>query len=329
MLSVIAALAMGGCGAREGTAREADRSGAKLFLAGASELWVVDVNTERAVRVPRPELGAGDPPHLIATVGERLAMWSYDIAGVPVSNPAAGSTTLAKDAWIFIPAADPDRIWVGFLDRDSPPTVRGLEELREIDSAGNVLTRGVVPPDGAWPYAEVGDGLLFQTQRPMLWDPDTGEVMRTWDWEQIGDMGPVSGNLLASSDYRSGELILTDVVGGEQRRIAPPAGTKFFAWEGAFSPDGETLAVPVKGTEDGGGQTLALLDVSDGGLRLVAGSDVHGAYVFTVWSRDGDEVFLTGGGPESDREIVAYRLGDAEARRLSVTVGAFYDVAAR
>jgi hypothetical protein len=328
LLCVLAAFAAGGCGARERATAEQDRTEATVFLTGIGELWVVDVDAERAVRVPRPELGAGDPPHLIAPIGDRLAMWSYDVTSVPLADPAAEPTTLANDGWIFIPAADPDRIWVGFLDRDSPPTERGLEELREIDSAGNVLTRGVAPPDGAWPYAEVGGGLLFQGSRPTLWDPETGRTIHSWEWEQIGDMGPVSGNLLASSEYESGELILTDVVTGEQRRIAPPQGGAFLAWEGAFSPDGATLAVPVKTAGELGGQALTLVDVAAGGAEVVPGSAVRGGYVYTAWSRDGQEVFITGGGPESDREIVAYRLGDARAEPLRVAVGDFYDIAA-
>jgi hypothetical protein len=312
----------------ERAAAEQERSETTLFLAGIAELSVIEVEAGRAVRVPRPELGAGDPPHLIAPVGDRLAMWSYDVTSVPLADPAAEPTTLANDGWIFIPAADPDRIWVGFLHRDSPPTERGLEELREIDSAGNVVTRGVVPPDGAWPYAEVGGGLLFQSPRPTLWDPDTGTTIRSWKWEQIGDMGPVTQDLLASSHYESGELVLTDVVSGEQRRIAPPQGGALLAWEGAFSPNGDTLAVPAKTADELGGQTLALVDVASGELELVPGSAVRGGYVFTAWSRDGEAVFLTGGGRGSDREIVAYQLGEARAEPLNVAVGDFYDIAA-
>ena len=35
---------------------------------------------------------------------------------------------------------------------------------------------------------------------------------------------------------------------------------------------------------------------------------------------------MTGGGPETAREIIAYRLGDQRARALDVRVGNFYDV---
>jgi hypothetical protein len=228
------------------------------------------------------------------------------------------------------PAADSDRIWVGFLDRESPPTERGLRELREIDSAGNVIEGGVEPPDGAWPYAEVGGGLLFQSPRPTLWDPDTGKTRRTWEWEEIGDMGPVSSNLLASSDYSSGELRLTDVITGDQRRFAPPPGAKFVGWAASFSPDGTRLAVPLSTTGDvnHGSQELTVLDVTSGEIERVPGSGVPPGYVFTAWSSDGQEAFLTGGERFEERRIVAYRLGRERATRLDVAVGDFYDIAA-
>jgi hypothetical protein len=332
-------LALAGCGEavngpdpkRPGSTPEP----ATLFLAGTNAMWVVDADDEQVEHLRIPELGAGDPPHLIAPVGDRLALWNYDVASVPAADPSTPPETLAKDGWIFIPAADPDRIWVGFLDPDSPATERGLGELREIDADGDVITRGVKPPEGAWPYAELTGGLLFQGPGPIrLWDPDTDRTVRTYPWHQIGDMGPVSGDLLASCLESCEGLILTDFATGEQRRIAAPEGLAFVAPEASFSPDGTTLAVPVK--EAGGGwksfstydRQLALVDLEDETIEIVAGSQAPPGYVFTAWSSDGGEVFMTGGGPETERVIVSYRAGNEGARRLDVQVGDFYDIAA-
>lgn len=329
MLSI---LAFGGCGERrEGHAARADESDATLFLAGDGEMWVVDVETQRAEHIRRPELIPGDPPHKIVAIGDRLAMWSYDVTTVPISDPSAPAEALVRDGWIFIPAADPDRIWVGFLDPESPATERGLGELREIDSSGDVITRGVESPYGAWPYAEVGGGLLFQGHRPTLWDPDSGQTLRSWEWDEIGDMGPVSDSLLASSFCRSGDMVLTDVEAGDQRRFEAPEGLAFIAWAATFSPDGATLAVPIwnAGCGQDADKELALLDVETGDIELIPGSRVPAGYVFTAWSRDGDEVFLMGGERFKTRQIVVYRVGEERARTLDVDVGDFYDVAAR
>jgi hypothetical protein len=333
------ALALAGCGETvSGTdpkaPSEESSNAPTLFLAGDAELWTVDVDAERAEHLPMPELAAGDPPHAIAAIGDRLALWGYDVAGVPIADPSGSPTTLANDGWIFIPAAEADRIWVGFLDPESPVTERALAELREIDADGNVITRGVEPPHGAWPYAELTSGLLFQGPGPVrLWNPESERTVRTYPWEAIGDMGPVTGDLLASCRESCDELILTDFAAGEQRRIQAPSGLAFVAFEAAFSPDGTTLAVPVK--EAGGGwrsystydRELALVSLESGETEIVTDSTVSAGYVFTAWSPAGDEVFITGGERHAAREIVAYGLGELRARVLDVEVGDFYDIA--
>ena len=72
---------------------------------------------------------------------------------------------------------------------------------------------------------------------------------------------------------------------------------------------------------------LALVDVARRRIRLVAGSTVPPGYTFARWSRTGGYAFLTGGERFRDRTIVAYRVGEAMARRLRVRVGDFYDAA--
>ena len=333
------ALALAACGGPPGGTdpdgpRKESRKAATLFLAGNGELWTVDVDAERAEHLRMPELAAGDPPHRIAAIGDRLALWGYDVAGVPLADPSGSARTLASDAWIFIPAAEDDRIWVGFLDPESPATERALGELREIDAGGNVITRGVEPPDGAWPYAELTSGLLFQGPGSLrLWNPQSERTVRTYPWQEIGDMGPVSGDVLASCRESCEELILTDFAAGEQRRIRAPRGLVFAAFQAAFSPDGATLAVPV--LEAGGGwrsysthdRELALVSLEGGETEIVADSTVSAGYVLTAWSPAGDRVFMTGGGRSAAREIVAYGVGEARARVLDVKIGDFYDIA--
>jgi hypothetical protein len=341
-LAAVAALALAlvGCGEADGgidrTAPRADTGRAStLFLAGVGEMWVVDVEAEQTEHLRMPDqLAAGDPPHRIAVIGDRLALWSYDVTSVPIADPSAPPTTLANDGWIFIPAVDRDRIWVGFLDPESPATERALGELREIDADGEAITRDVKPPHGAWPYAELTSGLLFQGPGPIrLWDPDDQRTVRTYPWDQIGDIGPVSGDLLASCIERCQELILTDFAAGTQRRIAAPDGLALIAPEASFSPDRATLAVPVKQAGHGwksfstNDWQLALVSLETGDIQIVPESTVSPGYVFTAWSPDGREVFITGGERHAPRDLIAYRLGDDRARVLDVEVGDFYDIA--
>jgi hypothetical protein len=340
-LAVVVSLALGliGCGEtdrqinRAAPSAQTERS-STLYLAGNEEMWVVDVDAERAQHL-RMRLAAGDPPHLIAAIGDRLALWSYDVTSVPAADPTARPTMLAEDGWIFIRGAAKDRIWVGFLDPDSPETERELGELREIAADGDVITRGVEPPDGAWPYAELTSGLLFDVRETLtVWDPEDQRTVRTFPRELIGDMGPVSGDLLASCRASCEELILTDFAAGTQRHIAAPEGLTLVAPLASFSPDGTLLAIPVK--QAGGSWTslsydrqLALLSLKTGDVRIVPGSTVPPGYVITAWSAEGDEVFITGGERFKPRTIIAYRLDDHAARKLDIEVGDFYDMVAR
>lgn len=305
----------------------------KLFLAGDGQLAVVDIEAETARVIQLEQLAPGDPPYRIVRRGRSLVFYGGDTYAVDlgVDSPPR---KLHK-SWFFIPSAVEDRVWIALLDPDSPDTVRALSAVAEVTNEGVVMVPPVRPPEGRWPVAAVSAGLLFE--RPAggleLWDPLTGRTVRqlpeAW-W------GPTHGNLLAWCDnaaepVRGGHLHLTDVLRAEDRaRLAPPPGFAVFrCWDGAFAPDGRTLAVPVStGVHLRGRHALALIDVATGAIKLVEGSAVPAGYVFVAWAASGEEVFLTGGQRLEPRTIVAYRLGEERARKLAVEVPDFYGIAA-
>ncbi len=49
----------------------------RLFLAGAGELWVVDVAGGSVRHRSLPQLSPGDPPYRIVRRGDKLVLWSY------------------------------------------------------------------------------------------------------------------------------------------------------------------------------------------------------------------------------------------------------------
>ena len=334
----VAVLVLAGCGELDeedsGVADEDPRPAA-LYLAGDGEMWVVDPDAEQAERIKMPALSAGDPPHRVEAIGDQLALWGYDVFTVPVNDPSARPRTIAKDGWIFIPATDPDRIWVGFLSEEGSNRQRRLRELKEIDSDGDVITSGVEAPGGAWPFAEATSGLIFTGEAGIeLWDPDSGRLVRTFSWRQIGDIGPVSGDIAAGCpDDECEELILTDLGTAQQQRFPAPEGLQFAVFEGSFSPDGETLAVPVFPSRGGWrsystqGRQLALVSLANGQTEIIAGPETPPGYTFTEWSPDGTQVFTTGGERFQSRTLVSYRLGDERAERIDAQVGDFYDMA--
>ena len=301
----------------------------RLVLAGDQELWVVDVagGTVRHRRLP--QLSPGDPPYRIVRRGDKLVLWSYQTLTLDPSSAIAQPSVLVRDSWIFIPSAAPDRIWVGILDPTSPETERRLKAVREVTVDGRVTVADVRPPGGRWPVAATSSALVFQSpgsgqggDQLELWNPRTGKVLRRLP----GDYPVASyGDLLAWCRQSCGQLQVTNVATGKELQVRPPTGATGFASEkGVFSPDGKLLAVPV---QTGPTWQLALVDVGAKTATPITGAAVQQDYVFVDWSASGETVFLAGGRP-GNQQIVEYRLGTASARRLPVTVGDFFGMAA-
>jgi hypothetical protein len=283
-----------------------------------------------------PQLSPGDPPYRIVRRGDKLVLWSYQTLTLDSRSTAAQPRVLVRDSWIFIPSAAPDRIWVGILDPNSPETERRLAAVREVAVDGRVTVRDVRPPEGRWPVAATSSGLVFPSHgsgpggldQLELWNPLTGKVFRRLP----GDYAVATrGDLLAWCRQPCARLHVTDVATGDDGEVRPPAGASGFAASGAFSPDGKLIAIPVRSDPSPTTQDpkwrLALVDVEEGTATLVQGPTLQG-YVFVDWSPAGTAVFITGGGRFKERTIIEYRLGTASARRLPVTVGDFFGMAA-
>lgn len=333
-MSALVALALAAvaaaCGSEPARAPSPERP--QVFLAGDGELWVVDVAGERAERLALRELVPGDPPVRISRRGDGMALWGHDVWRLDPRRPHRRLRRLVRDGLFFIPSAHPSRLWVALLDRRSPDTVKRLRAVREVGIDGSVTIADVRPPHGAWPQVAVRDGLLFQDDREgtYLWDPVHRQVIRRWDAGELGQAGAAHRDLIASCTHRCTAIRLTDAGTGAQRIATAPAGWTLRVADAAFSPGGSTLAVPVERGNATRGATarLALVDVSEARMRLIAGSRVASGYTFARWSRGGGYAFLTGERDSGDRVLVAYRIGEPRARRLHVELGPFYDAAA-
>jgi hypothetical protein len=327
LLAWIAALAAAACG---GIERDSPSVGSSpepaLFLAGDGQLTVVDVDAGGVEVRPLVELAPGDPPHRIVRRGNKLVFWGRDTYVLDLDQRS--SPRKLGNSWFFIPSAKPDRVWLAQLDPASPETVRALAGVREVSMDGRVTFPHVRPPGGRWPVVAVGDHLVFEDRRGglELWNPATGEFTLRLPG---ASRGPSHSNLLAWCERDGRTLHITHVGSGRDQTVtSPPGFVAFDCWSGAFSPDGTSLAVPVRAGGYAADRSLALVDLTSGAADAVEGSTVHPDYVFVAWSSEGDRIFLSGG-PDDERHLLQYRLGEPRAVPLAVEVRDFYGMAAR
>ena len=327
LLLAVALVAIAGCGVMEhdSPGTSSSREPTLVFLAGDGRLTVVDVDAGRAVVHELAVLATGDPLYRIVPRGDGLVVYGGDTY---VLDPELRAPPRKLgDSWLFIPSAEPDRVWVAVLDRTSPEAVRALATVREVTADDRVTSPDIHPPGGRWPVAAVGDELVFEDHREggrELWNPSTRKFTRRLPG---ASRGPGQGDLLAWCEREGLVLHVLDVRSGGDRTFGPPKGfAAFDCWAGAISPGGDTLAVPARAVGYDSERSLALVDLKDGDTDLVPESTVGPVYVFVAWSSRGDGVFFSGG---SDGDLVQYRLGEPRAGPVAVEVRDFYGMAAR
>lgn len=334
-IAVLALAFAVGCGGgdREGRApQEAEgpqaasepRPRATLILRNLREesLTVVDAQTGEASVHPVPELAPGDAPYQLILTGGRLVFYGDGPATFALDPGLKEPARSLGESWYFVPSATDGRVWLAILDPASPETIRDLRAVREVTIDGRVTVPDSGPPPCRGPtvIAAVEDGVLCQDDGLVVWDPATGRV-------RMRLPGPfpaaTHANLVAWCEHRCPSLHLTNVRTGEGEVVSPGADFAFEeTYDGAFSPDGSLLAVPVLIGDHHG---VALVDVGARTAELVPGSRFDGDYRALAWSSGGDWLFFSAG----EGWIMAYRPGAQTAVLVAVVESAFIDMVAR
>lgn len=306
-------------GAEASVQREAEPLSGTLYIENlrGQHITVVDLENETMHDVAVPELGFGDDLTRLVRIDNKLVFRGSmgDRLGAVAVDLQSRHRRLLGEGWYFVASSEPGRVWVGVLDPQSPPTVRALASVYEVDADGNITTENVALPKGRWTnlVGSVSTGLVFQSDgRLEVWNPETRAVVETLEGPFPAD---IHADQIAWCEHRCPVIHVTDVVAGTDKTVDPPSGYRFEeTYHGAFSPDGHRLAVPVRNAE---GRRVALVDTKDGSATVIEDSRFGRNYGWHTWSSSGETLFFSTG----DNRVMYWSLGSDHARYLAVDFG--------
>lgn len=334
------AASSGGCLGTD-DAGEAETTGESpqgtLYLHGPPwerRLTVVDLNAGEVRRAPVPPAGAGDLPFRLVLTGGKLVYWGAAGALALDAELRGAPQPLGKGAY-FVPAASQGHIWLAMLDPTTPQSMRSLRAVREVAVDGRVTVPTISLPRRRWSglLGAVKDGLVLQQRRRIsVWDPRREKVIRRLRADNLID---THGNLLAWADVRAQRVHITDVGTGADTTVHSSGSFTYDDVNGAFSPNGSRLALPVRIGNNRWG--LVVIATSTGVARLIEHAK-QADVPDVAWSASGRWLFFVG---HQQGRIQAYQPGSRRAITVSVRIPtrpspygpgrapAFLDLAAR
>jgi dipeptidyl aminopeptidase/acylaminoacyl peptidase len=298
----------------------------KVYFAWPGEITVVDVSTDTASTVDVPTLGGGDPQYHVARVGDRLAYWGYNgTFAIDPTDLDAPPVKIASDSLYFVPSATPDRIWAVWRDpQASTPYHFVFDHLREISSDGTVQVDGVADGE-AWMDGAVTSGVLMEAKDGLVvWDPRSGSVVARIPGAPSA-AATFDDTVVWCDSYCRPSMHFTDATTGDTISVDPPPEYPvFYAWSGAFSPDGSIFAVPVWSTPRGGPRAIALVDVSTGSVTgLVPGSATDDGCCALSWDSTGQRLYFASFGPSAgngEGHLSYWDVGSGSPVQVNVTI---------
>jgi hypothetical protein len=262
-----------------------EETGALLLLDdGIDGLTAVDPDRRLAGRSAVEGQRAGDEPFSMVRVGDKLVVGWHEPHAVDIATREGLSL---GHATIFVPAAEPDRVWMidyGFRIGDREPVVWQADV-----NTGAPLSDPVPLDTDGFPDIGIPGGLAFQTDTGLeLWDMETGQTVPL---EAAGPVYDIHGDELVWCSGNCSRLAITDTSTVETEEFNPPEGYDRFPAAGRISPTGRYLAalVGLEGAYQGKG--LWILDRETGQASVVSDPATHVDYL--AWAPDGDQLFAT------------------------------------
>ena len=284
-----------------------------IFDDGLDGVVVLDPNDpvghESKVEGQRP----GDQPYRLEFVERRLIVGWEEIFAVDIDSR---ESTLLGEATIFVPAAEPGRVWL--IDYSGGRIGQGALEAWQVSSTGEVLTPPAEIETNGIPAIGTPAGLAMESDAGLLiWDVRELEVVGTLGSGAsfVSDSTFGHGGALAWCSDPCDQLHITELPSMADQLVSHPGqGTGFIARAGRFSGDGRYLAAP---TESG---DVVITD-RDTGRTHLAFSLLISESIDLEWAPSGYELFARSVLDDGLTSQIAYhRLGTGRAEIINVSV---------
>jgi len=258
-----------------------------IFDSGYDGVTLVDIDHRVATRRMGIGQRAGDQPFRIARVGSDLVVGWGNVSAVPI---AGGPSRALPPATVFVPAVEPDRVWLVDYPNDAgtPPRAKLVEE-----STGTMLADVASPFVGGASFGTgIEGGFAMATAHGIdLWHLDTHKVYahlggptggQGQTFDAVGSLLTWCETPATDPNGPCNSVHLTDLAarGGPKDvlKASYPGKTITAA---VISPDGTRIAVS---TQDGA------VTIEGNGTRQ---SVVTVQYPSTAWSSDGSRLYVT------------------------------------
>ena len=228
----------------------------------------------------------GDEPYSMIRVGDRLVVGWGEPHSVDVATRQATSLGMAT---IFVPAAEPNRVWL--IDYPGERIGSGTPQVWQVDvTSGEALQDPVPKPPEGYPDIGIPGGLALQTDTGLnLWNVSTGEITAL-ESDGTGFAHDVFGDELIWCSGNCSRLAVTNTSTLITQIYVLPAPYDTFLVSSRMSPDGRYLAALV-GAEGYRGAAIWIVDRETGEAADIAEPGTH--VDFLAWSPDGEQLFAT------------------------------------
>ena len=288
-----------------------------IFDNGLSGVLAVDTrNLAEPLSSPVEGQRPGDQPYRISVVDGRLIVGWGDIYAHDITTL---QSTRIGEATIYVPAAEPDRVWLvdypgGRINTSQPPFVW------QVLADGTPVTAPVRFETEDVPSIGIPGGLAASSEDGIvLWSYTTGEVIERLGsgLASVSDVSRDPETKLAWCEEPCSEMHVTTLGGGEQVFLLGGSGQfTFDAGSARFSPDGRYLAAPA-----GGDLIVMNLETRDMTTVLTiedqADPDLH-----VGWSPTGSHLFAaTNSWGQTETIIATHNVATEETQLATLPYG--------